>query len=498
MSGTAGPRDLPGFYYDPDRRKYFRIRPNHHATPSSSLAGSTSGASNATIAKYTKQAVQTEQLHSREARIYHSKAERKRAENVRRSQFFTHPIHRLDLSVRLGDRKSAGDDIRKQYAWILRRNVVMKAGNPRSKFAVEEGSKALFTTAEVESRGGRGMREMCVTPLSLNQGDDEPVADSEELRPRYDPAKTIPVLNAPDAEVVLPLSERLVIWSIFRGDNTQGGRSELCFSSKYAEDNVPWQNWREEFGEWGTTVLQVESLIWDIAVPRQSAGGAVTPRHMVMATSGGTKICEFDNGARGVSVVRTLETTGDHGMVEQAMAVRFKDENVFMVGVRNGDVIFGDVRVKNSVTRMKHDSAVSGLRRMRNENLVLVNGLKGMAVYDLRYSRRAKAGKKKYSFAEMILKFDVPESMQQKRYGLGFDYDEELNVAASAATDFMSQHRVGLWDCGSGKPIEESPLAKMEFKELVTCLQMIDLRDHGQSAKSILTMSGGIVEEWHV
>jgi hypothetical protein len=177
---------------------------------------------------------------------------------------------------------------------------------------------------------------------------------------------------------------------------------------------------------------------------------------------------------------------------------------VVMVGDRSGSVIFGDLRANGGVMRMNHGSGVSAVRRMRNENLVLVNGLKGVSAYDLRYPTASKkgGGGKRHGYEEHLsleaIRFDVPFGMQQKRYGLGFDYDEEMNLMVAASTDFMDCNRVGMWDCGTGKNIQDGALTEERFGNAVTGLQWVDIRGTGPYGKSVVSMSAGTVEEWHL
>lgn len=161
-------------------------------------------------------------------------------------------------------------------------------------------------------------------------------------------------------------------------------------------------------------------------------------------------------------------------------------------------MVLGDLRGSSAVERIRSRSGVTALRRLRNENLILVSGLEKMSVYDLRFNRVSGRHGKQSLKAQAVLDFDVPPSMQQKRYGMGFDYDEELNIVASASTNFGEGNKVGLWNVSTGKRIEDGLLAKKVFEKPVTCLQMVDLRGDGQRRKSILTASGGVIEEWYV
>ena len=398
----------------------------------------------------------------------------------------THPVFGLDLDVRINGRKGVGDSLRRQYAWMLQSNTLIQKCNIGETFAIEEGSRSLFTTAVVRGHDGvgnaGGMKEICVTPLSTN-GNDGPTLT-------YDFTNMVPILNSFDSPIIVPLNERLLIWASHGSNGFPGEESSaLSLSKKYADDSVPWQNRREEFGEWGTTVLQISRRIWDLAAPPSDISGAEA-KHLVISTSAGVRACDFEYGTRGMTDFKFLP-----GSKGEFRTVHFKDQNVFMAGDRRGDIIFGDLRTNSSVLRLSNPSAVTGLRKMRNDNLILVNGLSKMGIYDLRYTEHKQESRR---FSDMLLDFNVPESMRQQGYGMGFDYDEELNLAASASTDFLSRHKVGLWDCGTGKMITESALVEQNFAQPVRCLQIVDLRGHGPSAKSIVTASGGVIEEWHV
>lgn len=381
-------------------------------------------------------------------------------------------------------------------------------------------------------------RELCVTPLSCQtkrerrkkmkereddsgsrasgpfemreHDDDYDDSDGEEPVPTYDPSHTTPILNTGEASALLPLSESLLLWSVLRPQAAgQQDASPLCISKRYPSDSVPWQNWRDEFGEWGTQIHTFQSVIWDMAKPQSwhdtmGAGGKV-----VLATSNGVKAMDVLNA--GVDGMKRLSLRkggsrrrGESGDSEEYMCASFKEEHVVMVGDRSGSVILSDLRVNGGVMRISHGSGVSAVRRMRNDNLVLVNGLKGISAYDLRYpttSKKTGVGKR-HGVAEHLsleaIKFDVPFSMQQKRYGLAFDYDEEMNLMVASSTDFLSWNRIGMWDCGTGQQLEGGALARREFDDAVTQLQWVDLRGQGGYGKSIVSMCGGVVEEWHV
>ncbi|RMZ87952.1 hypothetical protein DV736_g4830, partial [Chaetothyriales sp. CBS 134916] len=91
--------------------------------------------------------------------------------------------------------------------------------------------------------------------------------------------------------------------------------------------------------------------------------------------------------------------------------------------------------------------------------------------------------------------FDVRPGSKQMRYGMAFDYDDQLGIVASASTDFYRTHRLGLWDVSSGRILEPSPLVKHGFSQPVTCAQFVDL-EHRGGIKSLLTASGKDILAW--
>ncbi|OCL09215.1 hypothetical protein AOQ84DRAFT_439124, partial [Glonium stellatum] len=93
-------RDIPGFYYDQERKKYFKILPNHHAPPSGS--------------KYAKGNIKKRTEESKKRKLSEAFANQKRQQQVQQSTVLQSPIAR-SLERELGRRPNTSQ-IRHDWA----------------------------------------------------------------------------------------------------------------------------------------------------------------------------------------------------------------------------------------------------------------------------------------------------------------------------------------------------------------------------------------------
>lgn len=172
--------------------------------------------------------------------------------------------------------------------------------------------------------------------------------------------------------------------------------------------------------------------------------------------------------------------------------VEFQDENIIMFGGRNGRVTLCDVRDHSAtVMRLQHSSGVAHIQALANSGQprVLVQGIQDMKVYDLRYcpiptrqprtsssSTTTTNGHKRprtYLHSPSVTTFSMSATRRPNNFNLGFAYDAELNLVASASTDHHANHRIGLWDVATGRMVE-SPLNAVRFGAEVTCAEFVD------------------------
>ena len=210
----------------------------------------------------------------------------------------------------------------------------------------------------------------------------------------------------------------------------------------------------------------------------------------------------------------SLDMDVDHllcmGHKEQ-MTVGYRDPNTLMAGARSGKIRLADLRVHKSVLRLGHGSAVSAMRWM-NDSLILVHGLGSMCIYDIRFARRPRTAPRApakghqartrnptietpITPSEPYLNFAVPAGRTSDRYGLGFDYDPEMNVVAAASSNTTYGHHLTLYSASTGKVMGggDLPLTETQYASPVTCVEWARVRD---GPKSLLLASGGLIEEW--
>lgn len=183
----------------------------------------------------------------------------------------------------------------------------------------------------------------------------------------------------------------------------------------------------------------------------------------------------------------------------ELMAVTFKDDNTIVAGERSGCIHFYDSRSAASVLRMRHRDSVAHIRTMADPELLLVNGLRRMSIYDLRNTpipQKVQKGKQgqwtHISKSTAFLEFHIPQEMRADRYGLGFAYSAELGLVARASSQPTGKNKVTLYSSKTGRIID-CRLTRHDFKEPVTCIDIRRVRD---GPESVFIASGGEILEW--
>ena len=92
--------------------------------------------------------------------------------------------------------------------------------------------------------------------------------------------------------------------------------------------------------------------------------------------------------------------------------------------------------------------------------------------------------------------FNVPPTRRQNAFHLGFAYDRELKIVASASTDHHANNRMGLWDAVTGRMLQ-SPLNDMVFKSPVTCAEFSDADAHLEG-KTLFLAEGPRLWKWSI
>ncbi|KAL9107162.1 MAG: hypothetical protein Q9227_007942 [Pyrenula ochraceoflavens] len=119
------------------------------------------------------------------------------------------------------------------------------------------------------------------------------------------------------------------------------------------------------------------------------------------------------------------------------LSVEWLDRNVVIGGSRSGEVVFADIRANDdAVTRLAADSAATAVKKL-NDSSIVVRTLRRMDVFDLRYAARPsfsgkgkKSGSQKHSAITKPYRSFKGFHAYQKPGGC-FDYEPELGIIAS-------------------------------------------------------------------
>ncbi|KIW57989.1 hypothetical protein PV05_02541 [Exophiala xenobiotica] len=498
------PAEIPGYYFDATSNRYFKIQPNHIAPVG---------------ANYSRQAVNAQKAIEETQRLEEASKLSEQAATVSRSRLLQNPLFSFDR--RLGNVRARPSSIVSDYyaASLRGANALGEfppwdvipgsdlTGQVGYKFAIAPECGALlapfaFTPSQrphdtpgfmilALPRRGRPLRGHG----SYLDSKYWPVCTREDSCGHlFDFDKSSVVYPARNVDCIVPAGPGFVLWTHRNPGSEQSYLTKAAFTAN--------QDRYRTRPELPAVTYQIPRRILDLATSPSRTMAAI-------ATSEGVSIIpDFCNGHDG-DMFKT------HIQGEQ-MVVGFKDERVIMSGTRSGKLMLCDTRSldASSVTfRIQHSSAISGLAMLPDGNRVLVNGLSDMRIYDLRFapspsplsrgaasttttthplSRKAKYRRHNYEHTKPTLTFNVPQLRRQNQYGLGFAYDPELNVVVRASTDFVSNHRVGVWSATSGQLLK-GPLNEHKFAAPVTCAEIVRVRD---GPKSILLATDGEIVEW--
>ncbi|KAI9670169.1 MAG: hypothetical protein M1817_004506 [Caeruleum heppii] len=176
---------------------------------------------------------------------------------------------------------------------------------------------------------------------------------------------------------------------------------------------------------------------------------------------------------------RSLNTPSD------VLALEFLSEVSLAAGQRDGCVQFIDTRCSGAgeegkALRIRHPSAVTGVKKI-DENRMLVNGLKSsLRMYDLRYPHPASPTKAYMKPTRPILEFDQDNDF---RLALGFDVNVETGLVAAGQED----RTVQLFSLHTAAKVSSS-LSSRPFSDFPRCIRF---SKHTHDDRLSLLLSAG-------
>ncbi|KAJ9617024.1 hypothetical protein H2200_000745 [Cladophialophora chaetospira] len=487
------PPSLPGYYFDPEKNRYFKIQANHVAP---------------TGAKYSRQAVKAEKVIKKVQRRDESVQRSKVATTVTRSKLLQHPL--LSFDRRLGEiRSSLTSHVAEYYAASLcSRDALTSAETypgmglfPTSDyFAVDHDSGTLFSVLRrirMTQTGGPRLLAFHRNEKPFDEQSHFYGDGSWRMSPKRNDAGALysslnceTIARVASVENITSIGSGLVLW-------VQGhGESHIpveCRVMVGACNTGPFSNRRDLVHQ-----AVFYNRIQDVAVQPRSALG---PSNLaVLATGSSLWLMDTSTWRYPMAQYPLNQNDGTNDL----MKIHFKDHNILMGGTRSGKMLLLDIREpstsstsRSSSTRIQHSGAVTNLRCLPDGNSILLAGLSTTETYDIRYAPLPSLKchlprSNSYRHSPSVLTFNIPETRRQNQYGLGWAYDPELDIMVAASTDHVKNHRVGIWSVQTGRMVK-SPLNDFVSGAPVGSLDIVRVRD---GPKSILVGGGDGVMEW--
>ncbi|PGH18862.1 hypothetical protein AJ79_00275 [Helicocarpus griseus UAMH5409] len=484
------PREIPGYYYDPEKKKYFKIQANH-AAPSGS--------------KYTRDAIKSRQEKSLKRKRFEEHTQRVSKEKIKRSDLLHCPLGGALLQRESGSLPTSRGLVAQRRgeacARLLSRNRLVDTtrwgcGFPVSTFARDPWSGNLLVAINTASH----FNLLSYPP----KGPDRPWQYKldqkycDRLMTGFDWAQLGGCCNVASSD---PTGESVNI-TTSKLTNPLDARP----ASQYVVDTA-------------TTFAYPGSMVW-CSAPCPSTTSSIFAAGKVNDLLLVTGI-ESDWNTQTVEMSPNAEVN--------VMSVEWLTSRVVMSGLTNSLVLLHDIRSRDTASRLQHRHGVFKVRKVDDWRIVVAGAEKNLQMYDLRYAptgivTHPQPNKMYHTATKSYLSF--PD------YGNDYIAHDELDI--SPELDLLAcaspSNNIQLFSLSSGKLIipfnpnqlqqppltrpqraepdardEALPVTHFEYPDAISCLRFENLEETpaanggGNTGKpSLLVSAKNMVDEWRM
>ncbi|PGH06007.1 hypothetical protein GX51_02598 [Blastomyces parvus] len=499
----SAPREIPGYYYDAEKKKYFKVQANH-AAPSGS--------------RYTSDDIKKRKETSLKRKRIEEYSQRLSTETIKRSSLLHCPLGGKLLQRECGTLPSSRSFVSEHRAAVcarlLSRNRLVDVTSydaifPVSKFVRDPWSGNLLVAINTAST----YNLLSYLPKKQSRPWQYRLHQRECNRAMvgYDWVTSLSIgptgwllvsSSSPNGESVHVSTSRLT--------NPLDGRS----ASQYGIDAA-------------TTFCYPGSMVW-CSAPCPSATESI----FVVGRSSDLLLLTGIDSHWNTQIVG-MSNTAD------IMAVEWLTPRVVMAGMTNSLVQFYDLRSQDTATRLQHPHGVYKIRKVDEWRIVVAGAKKNLHMYDLRYGRsgiasRPQPNKSSHSSTEPYLSFHGYENDHICHDEL--DISPETGLLACSSPSYKIQ----LFSLSTGKLImppplipstpsspqsthiqpqarqrrfaevsspnrRDMPITHYQYPDKITCLRFENLKEvstsngAGNTGKpSLLVSAGSMVEEWRM
>ncbi|KAH6678882.1 hypothetical protein F5X68DRAFT_263861 [Plectosphaerella plurivora] len=448
--------DIPGYYFDPEKKKYFKIEKSHTA-PST--------------ASWSSHNVKRRKRHDAEVEAQERRAKLTRR-HIKRSRALRDPNLCGLLTRELGLRDPSLDGLRSA------------TDVPSAIYAAKLGSRGSISSRDNEVLGTRAAHPECfwVGPSPGSAGrifcsSDHAHAERMSLTPprHYKVTSDGSLREARDAAGYSRTEAGNVFSAYFAPAASSMSYSEkedvLLLSSHLAPTRVwmvgPTARSDEIVSLAGKRLPRDLSINRVIAAPRSSSHLSA-----VIGTNAGIAFVDTRRKVNFVCHVAAANTADDDEQKPRhfdvlAQSFHVSNPSILYAGLRGSQVYGLDTRTPaRAVTQLRHASSVAQLSTLEsNENHLIAAGPRSaMAIYDIRCLRRQFNLRKNQSTTPVL---NFPSYNNDAHIQIGFAVDQGGRIVAAAD----SERGVGIYSLLSGRRLASTVIDAIRSDGIIKALQ---------------------------
>ncbi|KAK2770345.1 hypothetical protein FQN53_005569 [Emmonsiellopsis sp. PD_33] len=494
---NAGPREIPGYYYDPDKKKYFKIQANH-TVPSGS--------------KYSKDDVKKKKNASLKRKRVEEHSNRVAAETIKRSELLRYPLAGGLLKRELGAYRTSRSQLLQQDEACIRlferhrlANVSCNIDFPVSKFIRDPATGTLLLAINMCAK----FNLLSYTPTKSG------------LPWRYNLHQRIyrPVMAGHDwvSSISMGMSSDFLVTS-----SSPTGESVHVTAAKVPRAHDDGGS-RIYAIEGSTTFCFPGDMIW-------SSATCPDPTANMFAVGKSSNLLLVNNIGSGWDLDEVKLRSGSN-----IMAVEWLTPKMVMMGLADSHVTFHDVRSGGIATRLQHPHGVLGVRKADEYRIVVAGQKSNLHMYDLRFAPNGIATHPQpnnYHHTSTKPYLSFPDFATENISNDELAVSPELDLLACTS----SSNKIQLFSLSTGKLVMPAPvypsssllntqkprdlprrpprqsinaadatITRTPYSEDITCLRFENLDESpamngagGMGKPSLLMSTGCMVEEWRM
>ncbi|KAL8952647.1 MAG: hypothetical protein Q9222_001453 [Ikaeria aurantiellina] len=456
-------RNIPGFYYDAKRRKYFKITPSWHA-----LSHGTEYSSSVVDGKIQ----QTKDLHRQEEH------QRRKKRNL---------IRRSTVSALQEELGVSGPQIDRTTVWaqgIGKHNFIhwpqpSSNANPMQVqyFVHDPGTGAIILSASGSIHAGN-------SPIVyLPREDHDDLCDTVDGTPWVHAKSLGPCFHSEISS--LSISPTRVVLATSLGTN---GTQPSISLTRLLDPSIISENRYLALDDNIGSIIHPHGVntVWASAAEPSSSRGTA----FAVGTSKGVILAGLDAQTTTTSTqICNWTPDDDHSCTPDTTSVDFWSPDTILAGLRNGKVRIWDTRSNGTNTRFLHHpaSCVNHVRTL-DENKILVAGLRhSLCVYDARFTKpRPQSSFSPFPSSQPIFTFATYRNKDHAYPKLGLDVHRNL---VAAGTD---DRKVQIFDVRSGKELN-AMTASIEEERRARWIKFVDDEEKGLQ---LLVANSAQIDRW--